>query len=84
MILQIGEEKMKFQCNNFNPETGESVVILTNKYGTYVGTAKVHPDDKYKANEITGCVIAEERAWINSYKKEKARIKIALKTMQDF
>lgn len=67
---------MKLIHFNFNRKTGISTVILQNRNGRYIGTAKLHPEDE--GNEITGCLLAEKRAWIKYYKAELKRNKIQL------
>ena len=68
---------MKLVYSNFDKETGISTVILQNRNGRYIGTARLHPEDK--GSEIAGCSLAEKRAWINYYKSEIKRDKIKLK-----
>lgn len=64
---------MKFLYGYFHPDTGESKVALANKSGTYIGRAKLHPDDERYASKYAGCRIAEGRAWMQYYKEEKRR-----------
>lgn len=74
---------MKLTYSNFNSETGESVVILQNRNGRYVGKAKLHPEDREFASEFAGCRIAEQRAWLDFYKTELKKTKIQLKTLEN-
>ena len=74
---------MKFLYGYFHPETGESIVALANKSGTYIGQAKLHPDDKDNGSEYAGCRIAEGRAWIKYYKQEKRRCREKLETIKN-
>ena len=74
---------MKFLYGYFNEISGESIVGLADKYGTYIGEAKVHPDDKKNASKFTGCSIAENRALIKLLKKRLQREKIRLKTIEN-
>ena len=74
---------MKFLYGYFHPETGQSVVALSDKYGIYTGQAKVHPDDKQFASQYAGCRLAEKRAWIQKLRTELRRKKIQLKTIQN-
>ena len=53
---------MKFLYGYFNQNTGESNVALADRYGTYIGQAKLHPDDKTNASEYMGCGRAQKRA----------------------
>ena len=75
---------MKLIKAEFNRESGESIVILQNKNGQYIGKARLHPEDKEFANEFTGCRLAEQRAWLDFYKKELNKTKIKLKTLENF
>ena len=49
---------MKFLYGYFHPDTGESKVALANKSGTYIGRAKLHPNDLKYASKYAGCRIA--------------------------
>lgn len=51
------------------------MVTLANRYGTYVGTSQVHPDDKEFASEYAGGRLAEHRAWIKALQSDRRRIK---------
>lgn len=74
---------MKLVYSNFNKQTGESVVILQDKNGRYVGKAKLHPSDTEFSSEFAGCRIAEQRAWLDFYKKELKKAKLQLKPLKD-
>lgn len=37
---------MKLLYSYFFPATGESTVAIANRDGVYIGSAKLHPDDK--------------------------------------
>ena len=73
---------MKMIYNNFDPLTNITTVTLADKYGTYTGIAKLHPDDIN--NSIAGFRIAEERARIKFYKARLKREKIKLQTLISF
>ena len=73
---------MKMIYNNFDPLTNITTVTLADKYGTYTGIAKLHPDDIN--NSIAGFRIAEERARIKFYKARLKREKIRLQTLISF
>ena len=73
---------MKMIYNNFDPITNVTTVTLADKYGTYIGIAKLHPDDIN--NSIAGFRIAEERARIKFYKARLKREKIRLQTLISF
>lgn len=74
---------MKFLYGYFHPETGESKVVLANKSGTFIGKARLHPEDKEHASEYAGCRLAEGRAWIEYYKKEKKRSQEQINTIKN-
>lgn len=52
--------------SDFNEETGISTVRFNNKYGKFVGTAKLNPADE--TSKFIGQHIAETRANIQYYK----------------
>lgn len=71
---------MKILYSNFDPQSGESIVTLVNRNGSYTGKAKLHPEDNNPSN-FTGCRLAERRAYIKYLKNERRRYKITLKTI---
>lgn len=73
---------MKLLYSYFYPQTGESVSVLSNKNGTYTGSAKLHPDDQNVASQYAGCRLAEYRAWIKYLKSERRNNKIKLDTIK--
>ena len=73
---------MKLIYNDFNKQTGQSIVILADKYGRYVGKAKCHPDDKQFISELMGCALAENRAKIKSLNNKLRITKIKLNTVK--
>ena len=72
---------MKFISADYNPNTGISRVKIGNKYGTYEGIAKVHPEEEHKSH-LAGCHIAEIRAYLNFFKTQLPRKKAALKEIE--
>lgn len=74
---------MKFLYSYFFPQTGESTVALANKDGVYLGTAKLHPDDKNFASEYAGCRLAQRRAWLQYLFKERRKNKLQLQTIRN-
>ena len=75
---------MKFideKCS-YSPETKITTITLADKHGTYIGEAKLHPNDTY--NEIIGGNIAANRAYRNKLKEEKREIRIKLNTLKSF
>ena len=73
---------MKLVYNNFNKQTGESIVILADKHGRYIGKAKCHPDDKEYISEFMGCNLAEKRAQIKGLKNKLHITKIKINTIK--
>ena len=73
---------MKLLYSYFYPQTGESISVLSNKDGTYTGSAKLHPDDQKVASQYAGCRLAEYRAWIKYLKSERRNNKIKLNTVK--
>ena len=74
---------MKLLYSYFFPATGESTVAIANRDGVYIGSAKLHPDDKNSASQFAGCRLAECRAWLQYLHKELSRQKLMLKTIQN-
>ena len=74
---------MKFLYGYFDQETGKSTVALADKYGTYIGQAQLHPNDKENASKYAGCSIAERRAQIKALRNKRRRIKIKIKTIKE-
>ena len=74
---------MKLLYSYFFTATGESTVAIANRDGVYIGSAKLHPDDKNSASQFAGCRLAECRAWLQYLHKELSRQKLMLKTIQN-
>lgn len=74
---------MKFLYGLFDPQTGESTVVLSKQGELFKGKARLHPDDKNSANELTGCRLAQHRAWIKYLQNERKKKKIMLKAIQN-
>ena len=74
---------MKLVYSYFNKETGQSIVKLADRYGSYIGKAFLHPDDYEYKSEYMGCGLAERRAAIKGLKNRRRRIKIKLNTIQN-
>ena len=62
---------MKFISSSFDFDTGISEVVVQHLGKKFIGTAKLHPDDKDKVSNYTGCQIAEMRATIKALKYER-------------
>lgn len=63
---------MKIVYNNANKATGISAVSLMTELGKFTGFAKCAPSDMKHFSKISGCMYAENRAYI---KYAKAKIK---------
>lgn len=74
---------MKLISANFNPGTGESIVKIGNKYGTFTGKARLHPDDKNHSSNYAGCRLAEYRAQIKFLQTLLPRKKAMLKAVEN-
>ena len=74
---------MKFLYGYFNQNTGKSVVALADKYGRYIGQAKLHPDDKNNASQYMGCALAQQRAWIKGLQTRRRIIKIKIQKINE-
>lgn len=74
---------MKLLYSYFFPDTGESVAALGNRDGVYIGSAKLHPDDKDSASQFAGCRIAECRAWLKYLHKERRTQRLRLNTIKN-
>lgn len=66
---------MKLISHYYLPDTGETKVVLANRYGQYEGTSRAHPDDLSTASEFAGARLAERRAWIKALKSDVRRYK---------
>lgn len=64
--------KVKLIKSFYDPESGESYAFVKTKYGVFVGSTKVHEEDKDIASSFAGCSFAETKAII-SYEKEKLK-----------
>ena len=58
--------------SNYDETTGVSTVTINTDVGMFTGTAKCHPDEKYKS-KFFGCQIAEGRALL-AYQRELVKI----------
>ena len=61
---------MTFIDSNFDKKTGISTVTIEHLGKLFNGTARLHPDDKDKASNYSGCKYAEIRATIKALKYE--------------
>ena len=74
---------MKLVYSYFDETTGESIVKLADRYGSYVGKAFLHPDDSNYKSKYMGCGLAERRAAIKGLKNRRRRVKIKLNTIEN-
>lgn len=65
---------MKF-VDGYTLKDGTSIVIIEHKGELFTGNAKLHPEDKEKMSEFTGCRYAEIRATIKAFKHERNILK---------
>lgn len=75
---------MKFISSSYNPETGISTVTMQHMGKKFVGTAKLHPDEKDKGSEYAGCYYAEIRATILALKYERKIAQIEADICRNF
>lgn len=75
---------MKLIYSNFNKDTGESEIIIQNKYGRFSGKAKIHPKDQEHKSNFVGYRLAQNRAQIKFLQTKCKQQKIMLKTIQNF
>lgn len=78
------KEPIKKECFRTYYNKGGSIVVYNNKYGSFIGSARCHPDDKDKMSEITGCTIAEKRADLKYYKERLKLLKREYKAFLTF
>lgn len=62
---------MKFITSSYDPETGETKVVMQHLGKKFVGIAKTHPNDMEISSELTGGTLAEIRATIKALKYER-------------
>lgn len=77
--------KNKLIYADYDPTTGVSAVLIRNRYGTFQGYAKCHPEEEAPST-FAGCRYAEARAHIESmtYQIEMLRHQInELKTFEN-
>ena len=78
MIKQTKQPKFEW-----DETTGLATCTLTTDYGTFVGVARCHPDDKDMVSEKVGCEIAYSRAAVKSFTHERDYIiKPSLKALK--
>lgn len=75
---------MKFISSSYDPETGVSTVTMQHLGKKFLGTAKLHPDEKEKGSKYAGCYYAELRAVISALKYERKIAKIEADTCLNF
>lgn len=75
--------KTKLIYSNFDPETGESVAVIQNRYGTFYGFSDLHPEEE-NVSTFVGCRYAEIRAHIEYHRHRRDLIDEQLKGLIDF
>ena len=68
--------------SNFDPSTGISTVVINTDIGTFQGTSKLHPEEKYVSN-FAGCQNAEYRAIAKALRAVLRITRAELKTLID-
>ena len=76
--------KSKMIYSDYNPETGESLVIIHNKLGDFHGFAQLHPEDKENESSFVGCRYAEARAHIACEQYKREVLDNQIKALRDF
>lgn len=61
---------MKLVESDFDKKSGVSICKVKHLNKNYYGTAQLHPEDKDKASNLTGCRYAHTRAEIKALKAE--------------
>ena len=67
---------MIFRDSYYDETSGLSVSIVQHLGKTFIGEARLHPDDKNKASKFAGCRLAELRAEAKALKYEYNQAKI--------
>ena len=80
-MIHSQKTKYKLLSAEFDKKTGVSTVVIDTDYGKFVGTAKLHPDDKEFASNYTGCYLAELRANRKYIKAQKENIETQYKIL---
>lgn len=75
--------RSKMLCSSYNPETGESLVVIRNRYGDFFGSAQLHPEDKPFESQFAGCHYAEMRAHISCTKHRIIEAKAQIKAIEN-
>jgi len=73
----------KMLCSSYNPDTGESLVVIRNRYGDFFGSAQLHPEDKPFESQFAGCRYAEMRAYISCTKHRIVEAKAQVKAIEN-
>ena len=73
--------KIKTTYSDFNKETGISTTVILTDLGHFLGTARLHPDDKETASRYAGCRYAEMRATTKYVKAKKKAIQEEIKLL---
>ena len=69
--------KTKMIYSNYNPDTGESIVKIRNKYGIFTGVSRLQEEDRPYESSFAGCEYAEMKANISYMKFRKKNFKLS-------
>jgi regulator of replication initiation timing len=75
--------KNKLIYADYDPATGVSAVLIRNRYGTFQGYAKCHPEEEAPST-FAGCRYAEARAHIESMTYQIALLKAQIDELKTF
>ena len=75
--------KNKLIYADYDPATGVSAVLIRNRYGTFQGYAKCHPEEEAPST-FAGCRYAEARAHIESVTYQIALLKAQIDELKTF
>lgn len=67
--------------NSYDADTGETYLIIKNKYGIFDGTSRKSPEDEFSS--FTGWNCAESKAIMQCYREQKSKAKLKLQALQN-
>lgn len=76
--------KTKMIYSNYDPDTGESIVKIRNKYGIFTGISRLQEEDRPYESSFAGCEYAEMKANISYMKFRKKILNYQIKILEDF
>lgn len=75
--------KIKMIKSNFDETTGISEVTIATDIGEFIGTSKLHDEDRSISSSFAGCQYAEMRAIIKYMKRKMKDIDMQIKGLTD-